>query len=122
MPTDTSISPKFGVEIEFATPREGFAIADHLSAAGVSTAFEDYNHQVRHYWKVTTDSSCGLEVVSPPLEWHQRLTLRKVMQVLRDLDCEITKDCGFHVHHEWPWRDALPQSDKDERLLRLRKL
>lgn len=116
------ITPKFGVEIEFLSNSADMeSIASQLRDRGFNAVAESYNHKVRDHWKVTTDSSCGLELVSPPMEWHQRTSLREVMLCLQEAGCTVTRDCGFHVHHEWPWRDHLARNaDKDERLLLIR--
>ena len=96
----TVTNPRFGIEIEIVSDDETDYIADSLNNAGVRAYSEEYNHSTRDYWKVTTDSSCGFEVVSPPLAWGARLEIRAVMRVLRDIGCDVNVDTGFHVHHE----------------------
>ena len=122
MPTVTN--PRFGIEIEIVSDDETDYIADSLNNAGVRAYSEEYNHSTRDYWKVTTDSSCGFEVVSPPLAWGARLEIRAVMRVLRDIGCDVNVDTGFHVHHEWPWwTDAqLGERELHVRLERVRAL
>lgn len=120
--TAPPILPRFGVEVEFADGLDAEEVADALTDAGLACRSEDYNHSVRDFWKVVPDSSCGLELVSPPLFWHQRLDVRRAITVLRDLGAEVNVDCGFHVHHEWPWWDHLSTADYSSRLLRLRHM
>ena len=89
----------FGVEIEILNTVDRSAIATALQAEGINAAVEGYNHQTRHYWKVITDASCGLEVVSPILSGEQGLNeLKKVCEVLTRLGCKVDKTCGLHVH------------------------
>lgn len=123
----TVTSPRFGVEIEIVSyddldDLDG--IAQALADAGIRAFGESYNHSTRDYWKVTTDVSCGFEVVSPPLSWGERLNIRTVMRTLRDIGCVVNIDTGFHVHHEWPWYQhaALTETDLHVRLERVRLL
>lgn len=118
---DEPISPRFGVEIEFLGNVSQSSIARALNDAGIPAEAESYNHRTREWWKVTTDSSCGLEVVSPPLFWHQRIVLREVMAILRAQGAQVNETCGFHVHHEWPWWSAGVE-DRNDRLLLVRSI
>jgi hypothetical protein len=102
-------SRTYGVEIEFYAPVSSFQIAEALNAAGVTTGSEYYNHTTRSYWKVVTDASLnqapygmsGLELVSPPLKGKAGLKMvRKALEVLNTLGCEVNKTCGLHVHHD----------------------
>ena len=93
---------KYGVEIEFnADNSDRATIAAQLNQAGIHTEHEYYNHQTRSYWKVITDSSCGLELVSPILNdetsHHQITTACKTLQAS---GAKITKNCGIHVHFD----------------------
>lgn len=117
----TAVAPRFGVEIEFlGAPRD--VVTRALTDAGIPAAEEDYNHRTRDYWKVITDSSCGYEMVSPPLYWHQRLVIRQAMRVARQVGADVNVDCGLHVHHEWPWDTVLTPAVRDERLTAIRRL
>lgn len=118
----TATLPRFGVEIEFADGPDSAEAADLLESVGLACSSEDYNHAVRSHWKVVPDSSCGLELVSPPLHWHQRLDVRRAITALRDGGAEVNIDCGFHVHHEWPWWGILSTSESNDRLIRLLQL
>lgn len=121
MPTPTlNVSPRFGVEIEFMGPATGAEVVNELRKIGIEAADVGYTHSVVDYWKVVPDSSCGLELVSPPLYWHQRLDVRRAMLALQRVKAEVDVNCGFHVHHEWPWKERLTQAEIDERLTRLR--
>ena len=89
----------FGVEIEILNTIDRSAIATALQAEGISAASESYNHRTTTWWKVITDASCGLEVVSPILSGEQGLNeLKKVCEVLTRVGCEVDKSCGIHVH------------------------
>lgn len=121
MPTDytgaTNFTPKFGVEIEFTgDPR---ATEEQVRQQGTTCYLEDYNHQTRDYWKIVSDASCGYELVSPPLEWHNRHQVRDVMRGASAGGARVTVDCGLHVHHEWPWYMAIPVAERQDRLDRL---
>lgn len=92
---------QFGVEIEcFGV--DSSIVADALTAAGVRTRSEEYNHTVRSHWKIVTDSSVsgnGLEVVSPILQGEEGLaTVVKVLATLRENGLRVDKSCGLHVH------------------------
>lgn len=99
---------KFGVEIEFLSTRKRNAgyvdtqeLARLLTAAGVPTESERYNHQTRSYWKIVADSSCGLELVSPPLSGENGLEqVERASEVLTEYGCKIDRTCGLHVHHD----------------------
>jgi hypothetical protein len=91
---------KYGIEIEF-TGIDRQAAASVVRAAGIDVAAEEYNHNIRGYWKIITDSSCGLEAVSPPLEGEEGLEqIKKVCAALKGAGAKVNKDCGVHVHME----------------------
>ena len=102
---------RFGIEIEFLThtkiegrQRQLYqgTVVSTLNSNGVACAYEDYNHEVRTHWKLTTDSSCGWELVSPPLSGIEGLEeVAKVCDILeRKLNIEVDQSCGLHVHVE----------------------
>ena len=89
----------FGVEIEILNTIDRTEIARALQAEGINAAGESYNHRITTWWKVITDSSCGLEVVSPILSGEQGLNeLKKVCEVLTRIGCQVDRRCGLHVH------------------------
>lgn len=89
----------FGVEIEILNTIDRTEIARALQAEGINAAVEGYNHRTQRYWKLITDASCGLEVVSPILSGQQGLSeLKKVCEVLTQLGCQVDRRCGLHVH------------------------
>jgi hypothetical protein len=100
---------KFGIEFEILLPRslEGSVLVDKLTAAGVTTKVEGYNHENRRHWKLTTDASIhgnsnyyGLELVSPILKGHNDLNEVKIVcEKMTELGCKVNKSCGYHVHH-----------------------
>lgn len=91
---------KFGVEIEFhSVPQR--AVAEALVEKGLLAVVEGYNHETRGYWKVITDSSCGYELVSPPLKGREGLRqLELALEALNELGAKVDKKCGLHVHHD----------------------
>lgn len=115
------ISPRIGVEIEFTGISEDDAI-QMIRQAELPAHYENYHHNTRDYWRVTTDSSCGLEAVSPPLAYHEREQVRTVMRALRDAGAVVNRNCGYHVHHEWPWWEEIDDDEAVDRLNRLRNL
>lgn len=94
----------FGIEIEFRRPYSGGVmdpqtIADALTAAGVNTVVEGYNHRTRRHWKLIHDASSDRELVSPVLSGEDGLTqVRTAMRVLRSLGMHVTTSEGMHVH------------------------
>ena len=81
----------FGVEIECKQgSMTDYDIARKLSAAGLGN------------WRVVRDGSLGSdghEVVSPVLKGQAGLdSLRKVMDVLKEIGCTVDSRCGLHVH------------------------
>ncbi len=100
---------KFGVEIECVADVNLLRTA--IRNAGVSVQREDYNHQVRDYWKLVPDGSLNyrgaragyepIELVSPPLSGREGMEeLERVCQALRNSNTLINRSCGLHVHHD----------------------
>jgi len=93
----------FGIEIEFKSNRGSYEIAASLSAAGITTQAEGYNHFTRRHWKIVSDASVpgGWELVSPPLTFTDEsfAQIETVSRVLIDLGCTVDRQCGLHVHH-----------------------
>jgi hypothetical protein len=93
----------FGVELEFHCRAE-LEIVEKLRAAGIDCRRESLSHDVRTWWKLTTDGSLGnystgRELVSPKLQGAAGLRdLEKVCRILSELRCTINGRCGFHVH------------------------
>lgn len=97
--TTTNDDLTFGVEIEILSTVDRQTIATALQAEGINAAVEGYNHRVCEGWKIITDSSCGLEVVSPILSGEQGLNqVKKVAETLNRIGCKVDKTCGLHVH------------------------
>ena len=89
----------FGVEIEFQGNRE--EVARLMNAKGVRAYVEGYNHSTKSYWKLITDSSCGYELVSPPLKGREGLEqLKKACEALKEARASVDRRCGLHVHHD----------------------
>ena len=111
----------FGVEIEFLRPSSltHSNIARKLTAIGIETQTEAWNHDDEHrdrnglltrtYWKMSTDGSVHShlsgyegrnELVSPILKGVEGLKqIEKVCKVLVENNCMVNKTCGLHVHH-----------------------
>tara|TARA_X000001388_G_C2228575_1_gene122159 strand:+ start:1265 stop:2272 length:1008 start_codon:yes stop_codon:yes gene_type:complete len=115
----------FGVEIEFARPRN-ISQQDIVTAINLYTGSvvhcerEGYNHITRPHWKLVGDSSVdghrgyigSNELVSPILYGQDgKEQLRIVLQVLNDLECEVNVSCGIHTHHDVT--DVMVKEEKD---------
>lgn len=96
--TTPSTPRKYGVEIEF-TGISQQAAAAAINAAGVVAEVQGYNHLTCPFWKVVTDASCGLEVVSPILRGEDGIRqIRKVCDSLTEAGAKVNRRCGYHVH------------------------
>ena len=98
---------KFGVEIEVLrkssmTDDEMFdEIVVNMTAAGLDVRNRGYTHSITPYWKILTDASCGLELVSPPLSGDAGLhEIEIACKVLTNLNYQVDKSTGLHVHHD----------------------
>lgn len=95
-------SRTFGTEIEFlAGTASATEVAQALNTAGIACHDETshYNHDRRPYWKIVTDASCGLELVSPVLSGEAGLVeIETVCSVLNSLRIKVSERCGLHVH------------------------
>lgn len=93
---------RFGVEIEFTHPTlQLYQIAEKLRRAGIDVRDENYNHRTRDYWKLIIDSSCGYELVSPPIKGRAGIEeVRRVIAQLNVIGAQVNQNCGLHVHHE----------------------
>ena len=92
-----------GIEIEFGFDDEPLdVVVETLEDQGLDAAVEDYNHHTRDHWKVTTDSSCGYELVSPILTSTTVRTVAPAMRAVTEAGGYVNDQCGFHVHVEVP--------------------
>lgn len=101
----------FGIEIEFLIPHtlNFHDLARKLTENGISAQTESYNHEVRDYWKITTDGSVRshlrdyngqCEIISPILKGMDGLQqIVKVCKTLESLKIKVNKTCGLHIHH-----------------------
>lgn len=99
---------RYGIEIEFTHDRGDIRdeIVSALRQAGIDAENQNYNHRTASCWKLVTDSSCGLELVSPILEGYEGLDqIKTVLEVLRRLGAKVNKNCGTHVHLDARWLD-----------------
>ena len=101
----------YGVEIEISDYMEGGVRSGELSPivsalrnAGIPAAQASYSSGDQGRggrWKVVHDSSCGPEIISPPLAGTSGLQeIAAVVKVLQELDARVTASCGLHVHHD----------------------
>ncbi len=93
----------FGIEIE-AVGIESHRLAEELTAQGISTRVEGYNHELRTHWKIVPDASVHgrnpFELVSPKLYGENGLDeVKRAMKIVRELGGRINASCGLHVHH-----------------------
>jgi hypothetical protein len=95
-----------GIEIEFALDFSLDRVVDSLDDNGLEGRVEEYNHQTRDHWKVTTDSSCGYELVSPILTEATVRSVSPAMRSVANAGGYVTEDCGLHVHIELPHADT----------------
>jgi len=93
-------SRKFGVEIEFLSDGVSLqSVSSAINAAGITCNIEHYNHHTPISWKLTTDASCGYELVSPILQGEDGLSqIEKVCSALKSAGAKVNKSCGLHVH------------------------
>jgi len=100
-----------GVEIEFTLDSDPISgVLENLRENGIDVRHESYNHSVNRWWKFTTDSSCGYELVSPILSDQTYRQTRAAMLSILNGGGAVNRSCGFHVHIESPtdsWDDSL---------------
>lgn len=98
----------FGIELEVLMPRRSCGpagrseLARVLTAAGIPAAAENWNHETRDHWKLTTDGTIGYdntEIVSPILSGADGLEkVRQLCRAINEFGCGVNRACGFHVH------------------------
>lgn len=89
----------FGLELEFVG--DPYDVRDVLRQFDIDCQYENYNHVTRDYWKIVSDSSCGYELVSPPLKGEKGIEeVKKVCEALKNANASVNKNTGFHVHHD----------------------
>lgn len=93
---------KYGVEIEFTLDSwKTTQLVNNAAALGLVINQQSYNHNTQSQWKLITDSSCGWELVSPPMTGHDGFRqIGIVCQALAMVGAVVTKSCGLHVHHD----------------------
>lgn len=93
---------RHGIETEFAREGRLSEVVDALTNQGIEAVREDYNHATRSHWKVTTDSSCGYELVSPILTEGTSKSIIPAMTAITQTGGYVNDSCGLHVHIELP--------------------
>ena len=97
---------KLGLEIEFrnGSNMSKYDLARYLSnATDIEVEDQGYNHNTQSVWKLVTDASADLELVSPILKFPQDLPVIKTMlDTLSSIDgVTVNRSCGVHVHVSW---------------------
>jgi hypothetical protein len=99
--TTPTMSRRFGVEIEFLSTITKEQAVMSLRAAGIRVESSYYTHDTTPYWKIVTDGSCGLELVSPVLEGEAGIEeVRIAAAALEAAGAQVDKRCGLHVHFD----------------------
>ena len=90
---------------------------------------ESYNHNTQNYWKVVSDCTAkptrrqkregyygNYELVSPILKGkNAKLHLKFILQAMRELNCDVSRHCGLHVHHDArTWKEQLSNGNEDK--------
>lgn len=98
----------FGIEIECILPHSmtPATFVNDMRAFGINIRETGYGHEIETYWRCATDSSIQsfagrwtAEIVSPILRGEAGIVeVRKVLNAVNELGCEVNKSCGFHVH------------------------
>lgn len=87
------ITRKFGVEIEFT--------GNHYAAQrAIQRKVEDGS--LSRGWRVKLDSSCGSELIGPPLKGERGLAEVRVAltAIVDEAGASVNRSCGLHVHHD----------------------
>lgn len=105
------LNHKFGVELEFITPREISyrAFSSALKQFGKNNSINFINHDKDYegdVWNIHTDGSInypytceGVEVSSAVLIGNDGLTkVKTFVDFLKDFGCFVNSSCGLHVH------------------------
>ena len=99
--TTPTMSRRFGVEIEFLSTITKEHAVMSLRAAGIRVESSYYTHDTTPYWKIVTDGSCGLELVSPVLEGEAGIEeVRIAAAALEAAGAQVDRRCGLHVHFD----------------------
>lgn len=94
----------FGIEIEFINRSNK---SQNELARYINNKFrrldcigESYNHTTQDHWKIVTDSSCGLELVSPILSGQKGMKdAQSIIDCLANIEgVTVDRSCGIHVH------------------------
>jgi hypothetical protein len=94
----------FGLEIEFINRS---SMSKDVLAQYINKKFrkldcisEGYNHTTQNHWKIVTDASCGLELVSPILSGKKGMENAKcIIDCLASIEgVTVNRECGIHVH------------------------
>ena len=98
---------KFGIEIEFYSPKDMNLTCTALRRKVRNLKIDTYS-AYGNSWKLTTDGSLhqmegfnGMELVSPVLDTDSVSNVRvvrKVCEALQAMGCVVNVNCGLHVH------------------------
>jgi hypothetical protein len=104
-PDGSLVARRFGVEVEYDHPHGGnrHEIVAALVAQGINAQVENYNHNTRPHWKMTTDATVtGGEIVSPIMAGDTASLdeVRDVIRVVKAHGGTASRTVGMHVHHD----------------------
>lgn len=102
METSFNRERTWGVEIESISSRsQMLQVAGIARQHGVEVRDMGYTHQTVPFWKIVSDSSCGYELVSPPLKGDAGFQeLKVICDAMKEVGLKVNKRCGLHVHHD----------------------
>lgn len=98
---------RFGVEFEFnnfvenSVDRTQRAVKEVIDRTGQFSEIRPWEHTIDNFdlWVVKTDSSCGIEVVTPPISGPNALkNIGQVIDGLAEIKARYNERCGLHVH------------------------
>lgn len=98
---------RFGIEIEFDPgnhSQEEYQLAiDSVLRPQLNARVQcfGYHHSNGGSWDLKTDSSCGFELATPALRWHNWPVVENVLAAIRRVGGVATASCGVHIHHEF---------------------
>jgi hypothetical protein len=93
---------QFGVEMEFLYHKrlDRLQIVELLSEySGLDVV--TYQSANNDQWKIVSDASCGLELVSPILYGEDGLDkVKRICNAAKKVGLRVSTRCGLHVHHD----------------------
>tara|TARA_R100000808_G_C2149025_1_gene157319 strand:+ start:1438 stop:2226 length:789 start_codon:yes stop_codon:yes gene_type:complete len=90
-----------GIEVEFNRPTNlsKSETVEKLNETGITVVDASYGHSVNSNWKVVTDGSTDLELVSPILKLEElKAQLKALLEKMNEIGCSVDRRCGVHLH------------------------